>query len=443
MRFISCVILPLLWSQAISAELLYPEDSSYVQMVKDRYIVVLKRKDTAILENLISSIGVKPDFKYLHSIVGFTASLTEAQLEQLDQNPQVDFFEQDSETSTQPVNTGEHTKRFNRDFIKEKRRSYSFIGRNKKNIATQKRAPWGLARISNRRRRHTKYTYDKSAGSGTCVYILDSGIEINHPEFEGRAKFLKNFSGGSDGDNDGLGTHHAGIIGSKTYGVAKNTTLYSVKITDTGTVRASTLIAALDFLSHERFFSSECPNGSVIHISESIDYSPTLNIAVSKAGWGFTVVNAAGNWASNIGSDSPSSAESACTVGATDRDDKFADYSNYGKHVNILAPGSDVLSTWIGAGTRSLTGTQMASSHVAGLSAYFLGRGVAWVAVCEMMVDRGTKNAIDKKSFPSYRRVKNEVTKQNKKFTSKEIYDAGKSYYEYMDPPNVLAYNGF
>jgi subtilisin family serine protease len=111
----------------------------------------------------------------------------------------------------------------------------------KKAYVTQSSSTWGLSRIShqNRQSGSYSYTYDDSAGAGTCVYVVDTGIATTHPEFEGRATFLANFAGdGQNTDGNGHGTHCAGTIGSKTYGVAKKTKLYGVKVLDaSGSVR--------------------------------------------------------------------------------------------------------------------------------------------------------------------------------------------------------------
>jgi subtilisin family serine protease len=98
--------------------------------------------------------------------------------------------------------------------------------------ATQTGAPWGLARISSAEPGGSTYTYDDSAGAGTCAYVVDTGIDTEHPDFEGRAKFLANFADDSDADGQGHGTHVAGTIGGATYGVAKKTSLFAVKVLD-------------------------------------------------------------------------------------------------------------------------------------------------------------------------------------------------------------------
>src|ERR1700742_276142 len=98
--------------------------------------------------------------------------------------------------------------------------------------AVQSGAPWGLGRISHRQVGSTDYTYDASAGAGTCAYIIDTGIYTAHKEFEGRATMVKSFVAGSDTDDNGHGTHVSGTIGSKSYGVAKKTKLYGIKVLD-------------------------------------------------------------------------------------------------------------------------------------------------------------------------------------------------------------------
>ncbi len=98
--------------------------------------------------------------------------------------------------------------------------------------ATQTNADWGLARLSNTSPSSTTYTYDDSAGEGVCAYVVDTGIDVTHPDFEGRATFVSNQVDDDDTDGNGHGTHVAGTIGSATYGVAKKVSLYAVKVLD-------------------------------------------------------------------------------------------------------------------------------------------------------------------------------------------------------------------
>lgn len=107
------------------------------------------------------------------------------------------------------------------------------ISIDKRSYTTQNSAPWGLSRLSNPSPGNTNYTYDDSAAANTCVYVIDTGIDTSHPDFEGRATFAVNYAGdGQNTDGNGHGTHVAGTVGSKTYGVAKRTKLYAVKVLD-------------------------------------------------------------------------------------------------------------------------------------------------------------------------------------------------------------------
>lgn len=116
---------------------------------------------------------------------------------------------------------------------------------NKRGDVTQTGTTWGLSRISSRSKGTNSYTYDGSAGVDTCVYIIDTGIDVAHPQFEGRAIFAANFAGdGLDTDGNGHGTHCAGTIGSQTYGVAKKTTLIGVKVLDSKGGVSSRLVAS-------------------------------------------------------------------------------------------------------------------------------------------------------------------------------------------------------
>lgn len=214
-------------------------------------------------------------------------------------------------------------------------------------------------------------------------------------DFDGRAKFLKNFAGGSDSDGQGHGTHVAGTIGSTTYGVAKKTSLFAVKVLgDDGSGTNSAVIAGMDFVSgHAK--EENCPNGVVVNMSLGGETSDAVNQAAKAiVDAGLFLAVAAGNDGKDASGSSPASEESACTVGATTSDDTLADYSNFGSVVDVLAPGTDILSTWPNGKTNTISGTSMASPHVAGLAAYFLGLGQKAEGLCDYIASKALDGVI-------------------------------------------------
>nr|R4IR27.1 RecName: Full=Subtilisin-like serine protease AsES; AltName: Full=Alkaline serine protease AsES; AltName: Full=Extra-cellular elicitor protein AsES; Flags: Precursor [Sarocladium strictum]AFZ84667.2 proteinase K-like subtilisin [Sarocladium strictum] len=312
-------------------------------LIKDTYIV--KYKDitafSAVDEGLKLLSG-KPKHIYKGAFKGFSGKIDAKTLELLRDDPSVDFIEQDA-----IVTLAAYT--------------------------TQASAPWGLARISTRQRGPTGYTYDDSAGAGTCSYIIDTGIQANHPNFGGRAFQLVSYQG-SNADGNGHGTHVAGTIGSTTYGVAKRTTLLGVKVlSDSGSGSTSGIIAGINYVVSDSR-SRSCPNGSVANMSLGGGYSASLNSAAkSLIDNNIFLAVAAGNENQNAANVSPASEPTVCTVGATTSADAKASFSNYGSGVDIFAPGQSILSTWIGSSTNTISGTSMASPHIAGLAAYLAG----------------------------------------------------------------------
>ncbi|KAM3506105.1 hypothetical protein MY10362_002549 [Beauveria mimosiformis] len=270
--------------------------------------------------------------------------------------------------------------------------------------ATQNLSTWGLARISHETRGASNYLYDSSSGSGTCSYIVDSGIDASHSDFGGRAEQIKSFIGQND-DSCGHGTHVAGTIGSNTYGVAKKTTLLGIKVIDynnrTRECDGPTvgILRGLEYVAQD-VARRNCPKGVVVNMSLGGSFSQASNDAVAGlVDKGFFVAVAAGNGDEKRGpmdaSDvSPASERSACTVGASDRNDCVANFSNYGSMIDIHAPGVDVVSLKNGGGTALGSGTSMATPHVAGLAAYFMGQGREAASMCEFLQNMSVKNAI-------------------------------------------------
>jgi subtilisin family serine protease len=205
---------------------------------------------------------------------------------------------------------------------------------------------WGLSRISHHKLGSTEYGYDASAGAGTCAYIIDTGVDAAHPELEGRATQIKSYTG-VDSDDNGHGTHVAGTIGSKTYGVAKKTNIYAVKVLDAGGSGAwSDIVDGIQFVVTDSK-SRSCPNGIVVNMSLGGGKTQSVNDAVAAAvdaGLFFAV--AAGNDGADFSTTSPASEPKAFAVGASDNTDTLADFSNYGKTLGVIAPGVDILSIW-------------------------------------------------------------------------------------------------
>ncbi|KAL7788188.1 serine protease precursor [Trichoderma ceciliae] len=336
------------------------------QLVEGKYIVKMKAEaHVAAVDAAIAGIKADADHTYAHSLTGFAAKLIPEELERLRNDPNVDYIEQDAIAT-----------------IME--------------IVTENSADWGLARISSKKPDTTTYTYDSSAGEGTCAYVIDTGIDVQHPEFEGRAEWLENFTGdGQDIDGHGHGTHVSGTIAGKTYGVAKKANLFAVKVLNSsGQGSNSVIIAGMDFVAKDAT-GQECPKGVVVNMSLGGIKSDAVNQAAANiTGAGLFLAVAAGNDAIDASDYSPASAPSACTVGATEKDDALANYSNIGQAVDILAPGTNITSAWPGNKTNILSGTSMASPHVAGLGAYLLGLGQKVGGLCDTIASSALKGVI-------------------------------------------------
>ncbi|KAF9421668.1 hypothetical protein BGZ94_008765 [Podila epigama] len=247
----------------------------------------------------------------------------------------------------------------------------------------QQRAPsWGLPRVSQRNLPlNADYNYPNSAGQGVDVYVIDTGININHIDFEGRARWgVTTVPGAPNTDDNGHGTFVAGVIGSRNFGVAKRVNLIAVKgLNREGTSTLSQILAALDWVIKQNARSSNHRN--VVNLSLGAGYSKVLNSAVDTlVQSGMFIVAAAGNGNErNIGQNacnySPASTPTAFTVGSTNINDQMSSFSNFGQCVNIYAPGERVRSTWIGPTGREIytdSGTSFSAPNVAGIAALIM-----------------------------------------------------------------------
>ncbi|KAI9291612.1 subtilisin-like protein, partial [Neoconidiobolus thromboides FSU 785] len=247
--------------------------------------------------------------------------------------------------------------------------------------ALQSDAPWGLTRISSAKKYTDavkgEYRYVSETGQGVDVYVLDTGINFKHIDFEGRARWGKTFAENStDDDVHGHGTHVAGTIAGRKYGVSKGANVIAVKVLgDDGYGSTEEVVAGIEWVVKNPPRWGTPIKGKVINMSLGGDLDLALNEAVNKAvDAGVHIVVAAGNESTDACTKSPASAEKAITVGATTIDDTLAYFSNYGKCVDILAPGRYILSAWIGSNqaTKNISGTSMASPHVAGIVADYI-----------------------------------------------------------------------
>ena len=270
---------------------------------------------------------------------------------------------------------------------------------------TQSPTPaWGLDRVDQREKvgltgSVSAYGY-RSAGAGATVYIGDTGI-YPHNDLAGRIS-SSGYSAINDGngtvDCNGHGTHVAATAAGTTYGLAKNAKVVPVRVLGcSGMGSFSGVIAGLDWI-----LSPENPNSktqAVLNLSIGGNASAAVNSAILRlTNAGITVVAAAGNESTDACTRSPASAPSAITVGATTLMDTPASYSNQGKCVDIFAPGSSILSAWFGAAdaTYTASGTSMASPHVAGAAAIYLGLnpGASVAQVAQYLDGESTKDAI-------------------------------------------------
>jgi len=329
------------------------------RVIPDSYIVVVR--DGADPRAVAAIAGADPRFVYEHALNGFAAVLNARQLQALQRHPHVESIEQDQEFSVQ---------------------------------VDQVNATWGLDRINQRYLPlDGKYSYGYT-GSAVYAYIIDTGIRTAHAEFEGRASNAYDAFGGNGQDCNGHGTHVAGTVGGKVYGVAKKVRLRGLRVLDcSGSGSTSGIIAAVDWVRANRI------NPAVANMSLGGGSSSALKTAVNNlANSGVFVAVAAGNSNANACNYSPASASAAYTVASSTSSDAKSSFSNFGSCVNIYAPGSSITSAWhtSNSAINTISGTSMASPHVAGAAVLIKHRygNISSSAVAKYINDAGTNNLI-------------------------------------------------
>ena len=313
--------------------------------IPGQYIFVLAetgaKSDADIRSIATSMLGKSADLTYTYTtaLQGFTAKgVSERKVEALRSDSRIKFIEQDRTVHA---------------------------------LATQSNATWGLDRVDARSGLDDTYTYT-ATGAGVNAYIIDTGILPNHNEFGSRGSiFYDAFNDGQNGvDCDGHGTHVGGTVGGSTYGVAKDVNVLGVRVLDCGgggTI--SSVTGGVDYVAQNH------TKPAVANMSLGGGASSTLDASVQGLiNAGVTTVVAAGNSNTDACNQSPARVGDAITVGSTTSSDARSSFSNYGSCVDIFAPGSQITSAWYTSttATNTISGTSMASPHVAGGAALYL-----------------------------------------------------------------------
>ncbi|GAA4902425.1 S8 family peptidase [Streptomyces coeruleoprunus] len=321
------------------------ENADAPDAVAGSYIVTLDESaadsDAASGKAVAARYGAKIKKTYTAALNGYAVELSEAQAKKLAADPAVESVVQD--------------------------RVFTISG-------TQPSPPsWGLDRIDQRALPlNQSYTYPDPGGQGVTAYIIDTGVRITHGDFGGRASYgydaIDNDNTAQDGH--GHGTHVAGTVAGSSYGVAKNAKIVGVRVlNNSGSGTTAQVVAGIDWVTRNAV------KPAVANMSLGGGADTALDNAVRNSiASGVTYAIAAGNDGRDASSTSPARVAEAITVGSTTSSDARSSFSNYGSILDIFAPGSSITSAWNSSdtATNTISGTSMATPHVAGAAALYL-----------------------------------------------------------------------
>lgn len=353
----------------------------FVPLILGNHIVQFRKNVTpAQISNHVNTVTYRSSVNFFQSykavmstptlfqvgdLVGYAGFFTKEEVDLINQDPVVELVEEDAVVHT---------------------------------MKTQTPADWGLSRVSHHdlgsKKDRKTFEYNEGDGTGVTVFIVDTGVYIEHSDFEGRATFGTSIPNGSKTDQQGHGTFCSSLVGGKTYGVAKNASLVAVKVLgDDGSGSLSDVIKGIEWVvahgAANKVISMSLGGGSSVILN---------NVANSAVDSGVVVVVAAGNEAQDACNVSPAGAEKVITVGATTKDDTLAYFSNVGTCVDILSPGFNILGAYIGNkdAETTMSGTSMACPLTAGVVASIWSRNLAMSVkdVKKLLLSTSTSKAI-------------------------------------------------